>query len=100
MGFMESFHEFEIAHRNHEPAEGRNADSLVRESLELGSRGHGCPRFGRRFMESGLFLGAWFFCAAWGLDLGTWFPLLARLTHLPIWVEMRRSKPSKLYEAI
>jgi hypothetical protein len=48
---MGSFHEFEIAHRGHEPAIGRSADSLVRESVELGSRGQSCPRSGHRFME-------------------------------------------------
>jgi hypothetical protein len=29
----------------------RSADSFVREFRDLGSRGHGCPRSGRRFDE-------------------------------------------------
>jgi hypothetical protein len=50
-GFMGSLHEFEIAHRNQEPAEERSADGLVRESFELGSRGQSCPRAVGRFMR-------------------------------------------------
>jgi len=33
-----------------EPALDRSADSLVRESIDLGSRGQGCPRSERRFV--------------------------------------------------
>jgi hypothetical protein len=40
------------AHWGHELAIGRSADSLVRESVELGSRRQSCPRSGPRFMES------------------------------------------------
>jgi hypothetical protein len=50
--FTESFHDSRIAHRGHEPAQRRSADSLVRELVEVGSRGQSCPRSGQRFMES------------------------------------------------
>jgi hypothetical protein len=49
--FMASFHDSRIAHRGHEPAQRRSADSLVRELVEVGSRGQSCPRSGQRFME-------------------------------------------------
>jgi putative salt-induced outer membrane protein YdiY len=48
---MERPHDSRIAHRDHEPANDRLADSLVRESVELGSRGQRCPRSEGRFME-------------------------------------------------
>ena len=51
--FVESLHDFKIAHRDHEPSERRSADSLVRESVGLGSRGQSCPRSKGRFMEKG-----------------------------------------------
>src|SRR2546430_15886911 len=38
--------------KSREPATDRSADSLVREFLGLDSRGHGCPRSDRQFMES------------------------------------------------
>jgi hypothetical protein len=50
--FTESFHDSRIAHRGHEPAQRRSADSLVRELVEVGSRGQSCPRSGQRFMGS------------------------------------------------
>ena len=38
------------ANRGHEPAKRRSADSLVRESVELGSRGQSCPRSDARLL--------------------------------------------------
>ena len=49
--FMRSFlFRFDLL-TGHEPTANRSADSLVREFLNLGSRGQGCPRSERRFME-------------------------------------------------
>ena len=52
----------------HEPAANRSADSLVREFLNMGSRGLGGPRSEIRFMESlecAKFPAPW----AWGQNL-------------------------------
>src|SRR5262245_30744226 len=38
-------------HWDNEQSTERSADSLVRESLKFGSRGHGCPRSLQWFME-------------------------------------------------
>jgi len=47
---MKSFYDFEIAHRNHEPATDWSADSHVREFRSEDSCGQSCPRSEQWFM--------------------------------------------------